>query len=435
MKKNELHQFLNMQADRVEQILRDNQVIARIGSGVVGARHAVFRLEVAGHDVNLLTRLRKLEEILALRLSQPDVQIRREDGVIRLFLSLPGKPRPILLESCRHFLRPNTLLLGLRADQPDCPLALRPDRDNVVHLLVTGRTGSGKTKLMQTMLASLALSFAADRARLVVIDPKGIEFADVERLPHVSEVIRSDPAASAILLEELVGEMKQRDRLRVHRPNLYVFIDELADLLDSGGHAIAGPLTRLTERGRGAGIHVIAGTQKPLASAIGSRVKANFGVRIVGAVNTAEDAKTASGIPQSGAEKLLGKGDFMLFVGSDPQIRFQAVMVRNFSRLMREIGGAAAEAGQPGETEKARRQWVYEDRPAPASALKTLPFPAFLKKKDNRGGHNRQDFSPEQIAAAQAGASQHQLKQLFGMSGSSAQRLAREYGPPQEKAQ
>jgi S-DNA-T family DNA segregation ATPase FtsK/SpoIIIE len=103
-------------------------------------------------------------------------------------------------------------------------------------------------------------------------------------------------------------------------------IDELADLLMVGGKRIQQALTRLTQRGREAGIHVIAATQKPTAAVLGSLIKANFPVRLVGRVTSAEDARTATGWSGTGAERLLGRGDF-LAVAEGRVLRFQAAHV------------------------------------------------------------------------------------------------------------
>ena len=102
-----------------------------------------------------------------------------------------------------------------------------------------------------------------------------------------------------------------------------VAVDELADLLQTGGNAAEALLTRLTQRGREAGIHILACTQKPTAALIGGAMKANFPVRLVGAVTNRDEARYATGIKESGAEKLAGKGDFLLIAKGEP-IRFQA---------------------------------------------------------------------------------------------------------------
>ena len=99
--------------------------------------------------------------------------------------------------------------------------------------------------------------------------------------------------------------------------------DELADLIQTGGKAVEKALTRITQRGRESGIHIVACTQKPSAALIGSGMKANFPIRLVGAAASKDEARYAAGIPDSGAERLEGKGDFLLIAKGDA-IRFQS---------------------------------------------------------------------------------------------------------------
>ena len=127
---------------------------------------------------------------------------------------------------------------------------------------------------------------------------------------------------AAEILERLVVEMERRDLRDNSSPRVVVLIDELADLLMAGGRAIERPLTRLAQRGREAGIHLVACTQRPSASVIGGLIKSNFPVRIVGSVASAEDAKVAAGLPRTGAERLLGKGDFYVIARGE-QFRVQ----------------------------------------------------------------------------------------------------------------
>jgi S-DNA-T family DNA segregation ATPase FtsK/SpoIIIE len=164
------------------------------------------------------------------------------------------------------------------------------------------------------------------------------------------------------LLGELVEEMVRRDRGGISEPRVVVFIDEVADLIDQGGNAITRMLTRLTQRGRGAGIHIIACTQKPLAASIGSITRSNFPVRLVGSVASADDAKVAAGIGGTGAEKLLGRGDFLL-VTKGQVIRFQAAYVNR-----REIYQILS---QMRVTQRQSRRWLAEESPVAIAATGT----------------------------------------------------------------
>jgi len=192
-----------------------------------------------------------------------------------------------------------------------------------VHVLVAGTTGSGKTALARSLLLSLALFNRPEQVRLVLIDPKGRGFGPLAALPHLLGRVATSAADGALALEWLVGEMERRDRDEISTPELVVGIDELADLLVTGGKQVERSLIRLAQRGREAGVHLVACTQKPSAEVVSGLLKANFPVRLVGSVASPEDAKVASGIAGTGAEKLMGRGDFLL-VAKGEVVRFQA---------------------------------------------------------------------------------------------------------------
>jgi S-DNA-T family DNA segregation ATPase FtsK/SpoIIIE len=123
-----------------------------------------------------------------------------------------------------------------------------------------------------------------------------------------------------------------------------VAVDELADLLQTGGKPVEQALGRLAQRGRESGIHLLACTQKPSASLIGSAMRANFPVRLVGAVASRDEARYATGIADSGADRLEGKGDFLLVSHGDT-IRFQSAWVSEteIAALIAEMRSEARE--------------------------------------------------------------------------------------------
>jgi len=281
---------------------------------------------------------------------------------------------------------PVTAILGLAED--GAPLLIRLPSPDVAHILVAGTTGSGKTVLMQAMILSLAMTNPAPcppfnprggntdaGLALVLIDPKGHAFGHFEGLPHLARPVIREPEEAAEALNSLVRLMERRHPRppRGHpregvaslpftlegvaslpfisggssrplteargngtateaRPgewdpsHIVVVIDELADLLMTGGKPVQRALTRLTQRGREVGIHVVAATQKPTTAVLGPLVKANFPVRLVGHVTSITDARTATGWSGTGAERLMGRGDF-LAVAEGRVIRFQAAHV------------------------------------------------------------------------------------------------------------
>ena len=334
---------LEFQADRIETVLSLHRVPARVTGGTVTPRWVRFQvLPAVGAKIS---KIKNLSEELAAALDVPTCRISRRGAAVDVEVPRDD-PQPVRLLPLYYQLDedgvripPTTAVLGLAED--GAPLLIRLPSPDVAHILVAGTTGSGKTVLLQSMILSLALANPApytsdlpgrahqhsgrhDALTLVLIDPKGHAFSPFEGLPHLARPVICDPVEAREALSSLVHLMECRG-VQVS-PRVVVVIDELADLLMTGGEVIQHALTRLTQRGREAGIHIVAATQKPTAAVLGSLVKANFPVRLVGRVTSAEDARVASGWSGSGAERLLGRGDFIA-VAEGRMIRFQAAHI------------------------------------------------------------------------------------------------------------
>jgi S-DNA-T family DNA segregation ATPase FtsK/SpoIIIE len=211
-------------------------------------------------------------------------------------------------------------------DRAGKPLVAGLGDPDVVHILVSGTTGSGKTILLQSMTLSLAYLNRQHECQMVLIDPKARGLMPFGSLPHLMLPPITNPGDAQEVLEDLVQEMERRDRGRIERPHIVVVIDELADLLMTGGKVVEDCVARLVQRGRSAGFHVIGATQKPSAKALSTVIRSNFPMRIVGRMVSAQDALTAAGIPGTGAERLMGRGD-MLAVSVGQCRRFQAAFI------------------------------------------------------------------------------------------------------------
>jgi S-DNA-T family DNA segregation ATPase FtsK/SpoIIIE len=218
-----------------------------------------------------------------------------------------------------------TATLGLAEDGATLMACLAsPD---VAHILIAGATGSGKTSLAQTILISICQFHRPSQFGIVIIDPKRHEDASFLRTVqrHLLLGVAHSTEESVLALRRVAEAMDGRPMGRDAMPRVAVYVDEMADLCQTGGAAVVDLLTRIAQRGREAGIHLIACTQKPSAKAIGSLLKANLPLRLVGRVVSAEDARVAAGMPGSGAERLVGSGDF-LAIAAGRIIRFQAAM-------------------------------------------------------------------------------------------------------------
>ena len=337
---------LERQADIIEAVLASHKIESRVWGGTVTPRFVRYDLTTA-----VGTRIQKvlaLKDEIAMSLGVSDVRIYRKDGAIRVEVPRPQAGLVRLLPLCGAVPKIPTLTAVLGVDEEGVPLLIRLPSPDVAHILVAGTTGSGKTVLLRSLILSLALHNTRQELLLALIDPKGRGFGPLAELPHLVHPVVTDPGVAIELLEDLVREMERRDREKYSRPALLVVIDELADLRMAGGKAVEETLTRLTQRGREAGIHVIVATQRPAVTVVGGLIKANLPVRLVGAVGSPEDAKVATGIAGSGAERLRGRGDFLL-VARGQTIRLQAAFVseREARMIVRRLGEQPASTLSP----------------------------------------------------------------------------------------
>lgn len=338
---------LEFQADRIETVLHTHKVSGRVTGGTVTPRWVRFQV-LPGVGAKI-SKIKRLSEELAAALDAPDCRVARRGAAVDVEVPRDD-PQPVRLLSLYRQLDPDgippvTALLGLADD--GAPLLIRLPSPDVAHVLVAGTTGSGKTVLLKSIILSLGMTNDAvagtgapgsggtrapgGRAvSMVLIDPKGSAFAILEDLPHLARPVIRDIEEATEALHSLVRLMETRGGRKGSElnPAVVLVIDELADLLMTGGKGVQTPLTRLLQRGRGAGIHVVGATQKPTSAVLGSLVKANFPVRLVGRVTSATDARVASGWSGTGAERLQGQGDFVA-VAEGRVMRFQAAYVRS----------------------------------------------------------------------------------------------------------
>jgi len=326
--------LLNLQADKIEAILAAHRAPARVWGGRLTPRTVQFHL--APTATTKLTRLESLTEEVALALGVSNARLTRTNGTLSLEVPRTDSRFVTLAELDAQLQRddntrralacPGTAVLGL--DSEGVPLLIRLSSPDVAHVLIAGTTGSGKTELARTIIASLTQYQKPRDLQIALFDPKRYGLAPFQNLAHLLFPLVADIEQTLARMNYLVAEMERRDREQITRPRIVIVIDELADALQTGGAPLEAALTRLVQRGRGAGVSVIACTQKPTASAVGTLIKANFPVRLVGRVAGAEDARVAAGIGGTGAEKLVGRGDFLLIAGGQV-IRFQAAQSKS----------------------------------------------------------------------------------------------------------
>lgn len=290
-----------------------------------------------------LSRITALANDLALSLAAHPIRIEAPiPGKSLVGIEIPNKARATvrlkeLIDSPNFKESPFPLTFSLGKDVSGNPVLA--DLGKMPHLLVAGSTGSGKTICLNSIILSLLYKNSPRVLRLLMIDPKRVEFPIYEGLPHLLGPIIYKPHKAVNLLNWLVGEMERRfeilssvkardinsynNLIRKNTvkdpenaeimPYIVLIIDELADLMAAKGREVEAGIVRLSQMARAVGIHLIVATQRPSVEVITGLIKANITSRIAFQVASQVDSRTI--LDGAGAETLLGRGD-MLFISS-----------------------------------------------------------------------------------------------------------------------
>jgi DNA segregation ATPase FtsK/SpoIIIE, S-DNA-T family len=326
-----------------EQCERLNRTFAsfHIGAKVVNTTQGptVTRFEVQPDLGVKVSKITNLADDIKLNLAAKDIRIEAPiPGKRTIGIEVPNaKSRPVLIreilesEAFRNSPSPLTVALGL--DISGAPAVT--DLKKMPHGLIAGATGSGKSVCINTMLVSLLYKAAPHEVKLLLIDPKMVELAPYNGIPHLVSPVITDVKAATGALKWAVEEMerryelfahagvrdiqkynelvKQKGSLEHHLPYIVIIIDELADLMMVAPADVEEAICRLAQKARACGIHLVVATQRPSVDVITGLIKANIPTRIAFSVSSQVDSRTI--IDANGAEKLLGRGD-MLFLGN-----------------------------------------------------------------------------------------------------------------------
>ncbi|MDI9528427.1 MAG: DNA translocase FtsK [Candidatus Cloacimonadota bacterium] len=283
-----------------------------------------------------VSRFTSLADDLALAIKAKSIRVQAPiPGRGLIGIEIPNLTRDmiylrdlLLCEEMRN--NKNKLVFGLGKDIAGRPVVT--DLAKMPHLLIAGATGSGKSVCINTIIMSLILRDTPDDLRLILIDPKRVELAGYNDLPHLIGSVVTEPESALENMYWAVKEMERRYELlqeaRVRDINGYneraaldkdleklpfivIIVDEFADLIMTSGKDIELPITRLAQMARAVGIHIILATQRPSIKVITGIIKANFSARIAFQVSSRVDSRVI--LDTIGAERLLGSGD-MLFM-------------------------------------------------------------------------------------------------------------------------
>ncbi len=334
---------------KLEEILKVFDISGKIVQVNIGPTVTQYELELkAGTKVS---KLLSIQREIALALAAKDVRIQAPiPGKNTIGIELPNKVNaPVSFRevfSNMPAITDKTLLsVGLGKDIMGkvryCEINTTP------HMLVAGSTGSGKSVCINCIIASMLMRTKPSELKLVLVDPKKVEFSMYNGVPHLLAPVVTDAKKASIALKNIVVEMERRyDLFEATKnknitsynefceknpeyqrlPYIVVIIDELADLMLVAAKEVEDSIMRITQMARAAGIHLIVATQRPSTDVITGVVKANIPSRISFAVSSQIDSRTI--LDAGGAEKLLGKGD-MLFLpmGANSPTRIQGAYV------------------------------------------------------------------------------------------------------------
>ncbi|GAA9433535.1 DNA translocase FtsK [Helicobacter pylori] len=294
-----------------------------------------------------VSRILGLSDDLAMTLCAESIRIQAPiKGKDVVGIEIPNSQRQTIylreiLESELFQKSSSPLTLALGKDIVGNPFIT--DLKKLPHLLIAGTTGSGKSVGVNAMILSLLYKNPPDQLKLVMIDPKMVEFSIYADIPHLLTPIITDPKKAIGALQSVAKEMERRyslmseykvktiDSYNEQAPNngveafpyLIVVIDELADLMMTGGKEAEFPIARIAQMGRASGLHLIVATQRPSVDVVTGLIKTNLPSRVSFRVGTKIDSKVI--LDTDGAQSLLGRGD-MLFTppGSNGLVRLHA---------------------------------------------------------------------------------------------------------------
>ncbi|WP_452233271.1 DNA translocase FtsK [Loigolactobacillus binensis] len=329
--------WVEQQRTVLNETLKAFNVQATVSRWSIGPAVTQFEVSLArGVKVSKITNL---SDDLKLALAAKDIRIEAPiPGKSTVGIEIPNlKSRPVMLSevvaSTKFQESKSPLTVALGVDLFGQPMVTNVAK--MPHGLIAGATGSGKSVFINSLLLSILFKAKPSEVKLLLIDPKAVELAPYNGLPHLLSPVISDPKAAAAALKWAVDEMENRyqklaaagvrnleqfnAKASSHHdygqkmPYIVIIIDELADLMMVASSEVQDYIVRITQKARAAGIHLLVATQRPSVDVITGTIKNNIPTRIAFMVSSQIDSRTI--IDQGGAERLLGRGD-MLYLGN-----------------------------------------------------------------------------------------------------------------------
>ena len=334
-------------AAKIEKTFQEFNLNVKVVEIDTGPVITQFELELeAGLRVSKVT---SLADDLAIALRVPAVRVVAPiPGKNTVGVEVPNDVRVMvrlkeLLETCHKDFDGKQIPLFLGKDVSGKPLVV--DLCKMPHLLIAGRTGTGKSVCLNTLILSMLMSRSPQQVKMLMIDPKMVELSPYMRIPHLMHPVITDMKKAEAVLGWAVDKMEERydllarvgvrhldgynklgkekvlqrlgvdpddeeaDRIPEHMPYIVIIADEMADMMMTSGKDVEGHIIRLAQKSRAVGIHLVLATQKPTVDVITGLIKSNLPSRIAFQVSSRTDSRVV--LDEMGADKLLGNGDML----------------------------------------------------------------------------------------------------------------------------
>lgn len=381
-------EWLASQSEKLEESLSHFGVQANVIDAVQGP--TVTRFELTVGQGTKVSRVRNLTDDLKLTLAARDIRMQAPiPGKSSIGIEIPNRnaravriSEVIQTEAFQISESPLEAVLGLGLTGEPVTLDLR----KMPHGMIAGATGSGKSVCINSILISLLYKASPADLKMMLIDPKMVELAPFNGIPHLISPVITDVKAATAALKWAVAEMERRYELLAHAgvrdierynkqamehkqyalkmPYLLIVIDELADLMMMAPADVEVSISRIAQKARACGIHLIIATQRPSVDVITGIIKANIPTRIAFSVSSQVDSRTM--IDTNGAERLLGRGD-MLYVGNGESIpvRLQGTFVTDdeIERIIEHVQNEASPTYLFGQDELLKSAVEEEEDP------------------------------------------------------------------------